>query len=307
MVKAASIVVPHSLADGPTHYEQPVSERMRTFMRLENNDDLNLSIGLSATHHYVSGEMSFDALLADDNATIAIEKTNPFLKAPVQEARQKDVWDSPYEGNVGQTNVAIESIDFHIKKDKAMDLDKDSNKYRNHHVHAINASPQGYCVKWPEDDPVSIKAGEIVGVQETQSHNWSIGVIRWIDHQPDNATQLGLELISPTASPYGARIVQKTGPQGEYLRALVLPEMPTSNIPVTLVTPRVPFKEGHKVTLNQQGKEVQVQLTKKLNETGAYNRFEFKKIGAVANKSSSQSQQQTTLKDDGFDSIWNNL
>ncbi len=35
MVKAASTLAPHSLVDGPTHYEQPVSERMRTFMRLE--------------------------------------------------------------------------------------------------------------------------------------------------------------------------------------------------------------------------------------------------------------------------------
>ena len=274
----------------------------RTFMRLESNEDLNLSIGLSATHHYASGEMSFDALLADDNATIAIEKTNPFLKAPTHEARQKDVWDSPYDGNVGQTNVALESIDFHIKKDKLQDLDRDSAKYRNYHVNTINSSPQGYCVKWPEDDPIAIKSGEIVGIQEIDSHNWSIGVIRWIDHQPDNATQLGLELISPTASPYGARIVQKTGPQGEYLRVLVLPEMPTSNIPVTLITPRVPFKEGHKVVLNQQGKEVQVQLTKKLNETGAYNRFEFKKIGSI--DSGKQARKQPG---DGFDSIWNNL
>ncbi|MCR8923092.1 hypothetical protein NO559_09935 [Dasania sp. GY-MA-18] len=278
----------------------------RTFMRLESNDELNISMGLSSTHHFASGEMSFEALLSDSNSgSIVMEKSNRFMRPPTIEARQKDVWDSPYESNVGQTNIAMESIDFHISK--SLQDDKETSKYRNHQVSALNSSPQGYCIKWPDDDPITIKAGEIVGIQEPHGHNWSIGVIRWIDHQHDQSTQLGLELISPTASPYGARIVQKTGSPNEYLRALVLPEMSSLNIPVTLITPRVPFKEGQKVTLNQQGKEVQIQLTKKLNETGAYNRFEFRKIGSVMDSDNSKKTTPSPDIDDGFDSLWKNL
>ncbi|WP_019528092.1 hypothetical protein [Dasania marina] len=276
----------------------------RTFMRLESNDELNISVGLSSTHHFSSGEMSFEALLSDSNSgSIVMEKTNRFMRPPTIEARHKDVWDSPYESNVGQTNVAMESIDFHINK--SLQDDKETSKYKDHQVSALNSSPKGYCIEWPDDNPISIKAGEIVGIQEPHGHNWSVGVIRWIDHQHDKSTQLGLELISPTASPYGARIVQKTGPQNEYLRVLVLPEMASLNIPVTLITPRVPFKEGQKVTLNQQGKEVQIQLTKKLNETGAYNRFEFRKISSVA--SNSKKAAPGTTHDGDLDSLWNNL
>jgi cell division protein ZapD len=35
MAKPANKIVPHTDQSGPVHYEQPVSERMRTFMRLE--------------------------------------------------------------------------------------------------------------------------------------------------------------------------------------------------------------------------------------------------------------------------------
>ncbi|MGK0440888.1 MAG: hypothetical protein ACJA0N_000683 [Pseudohongiellaceae bacterium] len=276
----------------------------RTFMRLENTDTLNLSVGLSATHHFASGELSLEALLSDDSASIVMDKTNPFMRPPTHKARHKDVWDSPYDANTGQTNVALESINYHIRKDTAGDID--TSKYRNFNVNAVNASPKGYCVKWPEDNPATIKAGEIIGIQEAHSHSWNIGVIRWIDHQPEINTQLGLELISPTASPYGARIVRKTGSQGDYLRVLVLPKMSATNTPVTLITPRVPFKEGQKVVLNQQGTEVQIQLTKKLNETGAYNRFEFRKITAISSPTN-KSKPSPTKPDEGFDSLWNNL
>lgn len=277
----------------------------RTFMRLENHDELNLSIGLSSTHHFASGEMSFDALLEEGGArTFAVEKTNPFLKARNTDPRKKDVWDSAYDSNLGKTNVALESIDFHISKHESES--QEDSKYRNHHVVAVNASAHGYCVIWPEDDPTAIKSGEIVGVQESHSHNWSIAVIRWVANDKKPETQIGLELISPNASPYGARIVQRTGAQAEYLRVLVLPEMPSINIPVTVVTPRVPFKEGQKVTLNQQGKEVQIQLTKKVNETGAYNRFEFRKIIAIGSKPEAE-QPQDNNADEGFDTLWNNL
>lgn len=278
----------------------------RTFMRLENNDALNLSIGLSATHHFISGQLSFDALLEEGGVrTFAVEKTNPFLKAKGGDPRQKDVWDSAYESNIGKTNVALESIDFHIHKQE--DESKEDSKYRNHHVMTINASAHGYCIAWPEDDPVTIKAGEIAGIQSPHSHNWSVAVIRWVSNDNNQKTQIGLELISPSASPYGARIMQRTGPQSEFLRVLVLPDMPSINIPVTLITPRVPFKEGQKVTLNQQGKLIQVQLTKKLNETGAYNRFEFRKLAMMGSASKTSLPNTEPDNDQSFDSLWKNL
>ena len=272
----------------------------RTFMRIESNEELNICIGLSTTHHFVSGEINFEALVQERGArTYTMMQDNPFLKQDTPQHRQKDVWDSPYENNLGQTNVALESIDFHMQKNETEN--KESSKYHDHPVKMINSSAHGYCIEWPSNKPAAIKTGEIIGVKEAHSHNWSIAVIRWVKRARDGQTQIGLELLSPSASPYGARVIHKTGSQGDYVRVLVLPEIPMIKMPITLLTPRVPFQVGQKAVINQRGKEVEVQLTKKLNKTGAYNQFEFRKITTAH-----QLREDPENKDD-FDSLWNSL
>lgn len=276
----------------------------RHFMRLEANDELELCIGLSATHHYVSGELSFEALVEERGAkTFTMYKENPFLKSQGHVLRQKDVWDSPYEANVGQTSVAIETVDFHMRHNETAGSVDEKSKYRSHQVAIVNSSAHGYCVSWPEGAEALIKPGEIVGVRESHSHNWSIGTIRWVRHERSDQTQIGLELISPSAAPYGAKIIRKTGGPSEYMRVLVLPELPVTKQPVSLLTPRVPFKSGMKLILNQRGKEVQICLDEKLNSAGAYNRFQFRRVsGTHVNKA-----ERTDKPDDEFDSLWGNL
>ena len=278
----------------------------RTFMRLEANDTLELCVGLSATHHFVSGELSFEALVEERGAkTYTMQHENPFLKVQSQ-LRKKDVWDSPYEANVGQANVSMETIDFHIR-DNEQANSKASQKYSSHSVQMINSSAHGYCIAWPKEAEAFIKTGEIVGIKEASSHNWSIAVIRWVSHPEGEQTQLGLELISPSAAPYGARIIRKTGGAAEYMRVMVLPEIPITKQPVTLLTPRVPFRTKFKVVLNQRGKEVQINLTKKLNDTGAYNQFEFKRVSSTQSSTPGNTQDHDQKTGDDFDSIWGNL
>lgn len=272
----------------------------RSFIRIDGRQHIDLCIGLSATHHFVSGELSFDILVQDKGAqTYTMMQENPFLKAPEQQHRQKDVWDSPYESNMGQLDVAVESIDYKINQQS---LDKKAHaKYSSYEVSTVNASAHGYCVEWPDDNALQLKAGEIIGVKELNSHNWSIAIIRWIERSEEGKTLFGVELISPSASPYGARIITKTGAQAEYMRVLILPEVAMLKIPITLITPSVPFRKGSKVVLNQRGSEVQVQLTEKLNESGAFNQFEFHKIGVR------DSDREQSENDDNFGSLWDNL
>lgn len=273
----------------------------RSFMRIDSEEALNICIGLSSTHHFISGEISFEALVQERGArTYTAMQDNPFLKHDTpQNSRQKDVWDSPYENNLDKSNVALESIDFHIKKNETDK--KGSSKYHDHPVKMLNSSAHGYCVEWPSNRPIAIKTGEIMGVKEQHSHNWSIAVIRWVKRTRDEQTQIGLELISPSASPYGARVIHRTGNQSDYVRILVLPEVPMIQMPMTLLTPRVPFQTGQKIVINQRGKEIEVQLTKKLNKTGAYNQFEFRKI------TGKQQLNAGTENNDDFDSLWNSL
>ena len=282
----------------------------RTFMRMEANDELHICVGLNATHHFVSGQLRFEALIEERGASaFAIQDVNPFLKKPNTAVRSKDIWDSPYESNVGETQVSLESIDYHIRGNQSRAQKAKKEKYHSHPVNIVNSSAHGYCVRWPQECEAYIKTGEIVGIKQPNSHNWSIGVIRWVNHQHGQQTQLGLELISPSASPYGARIIHKKGPQVEYSRVLVLPDIPAIKHPITLLTPRVPFRTGQKIVLNQRGREVQMTLDKKLNDTGAYSQFVFRKLASKAHlqKSGADNAVENRNSDNEFDSLWNSL
>lgn len=281
----------------------------RTFMRQESDDKLELSVGLSATHHFVSGELSFEALVEERGAkTFSMKEENPFLKLQSNHPhRQKDVWDSPYEANVGQTQVSLESIDFHIRSNETAS-EQITRRYQRRSVQMINSSANGYCIAWPPDAEAYLKTGEIVGIKEANSHNWSIAAIRWVSHSSPENILLGLELLSPSAAPYGGRIIRKTGADAEYTRVLVLPEIPAIKQPVTLLTPRVPFRVGAKMVINQRGKIVQVALTKKINTSGAYCQFEFRRLNDPASPSRQDSDQDHNSEQlDGFDSLWDNL
>jgi hypothetical protein len=269
----------------------------RTFMRVEANDALELCVGLSATHHFVSGELKLEALIkAPGTQAITMPHENPFLKLQTQ-PHTKDVWDTPFEAN-----TSIETIDFHSSEDEQNNSEP-SQKYTSSSVQIINSSAKGYCVKWPEDAEAFIKTGEIVGIKEGIINTWSIAVIRWVRHPKGEETQLGLELISPGATAYGARIIRKTGGPGDYIRVLVLPEMLISKQPITLLTPKVPFKAKNKVVLNQRGNEIQINLTNKLNASGAYNQFEFKQLSSIHNDLIDGAQNHDDKNMDDFDLI----
>ncbi|MBL4828035.1 MAG: hypothetical protein JKY66_10050 [Spongiibacteraceae bacterium] len=281
----------------------------RTYIRTDADDELQVCVGLSAAHHFVSGELDFDSLVVERGAKAMVgQNENPFLKSSGWDQRNKDVWDNAYTSNAGQSQVSLESIDYQIRDYEGSKKSTSREKYHNHNVQMINSSAHGYCVQWSHKSVAHIKSGEIVGVRQHAGDQWSIGVIRWVSHSnKSQQTQLGLELISPNASPYGARVVRVKGAPAKYLRALVLPGVPAINRPVTLLTARVPFRVGQKVVLNQRGSEIQVSLSKKLNDVGAYSQFEFRKISAKAGVGQEDSSSESKKSDNEFDSLWRSL
>lgn len=280
----------------------------RMFMRMESQDHLELCLGLSTTHHFISGEMAFETLVQEKGAsTYTMQQENPFLKTQNPIKRQRDVWDKSYDKDLGKTGIALESIEYGIQKNQSEQAKnkQGKSKYSYHQVSMLNSSANGYCIEWPKDIKSQLKTGEIIGLRESMSHNWSIGTIRWVSHTQES-TQLGIELISPSAAPYGGRIIQKTGDRSEYMRVMILPESQALSQAVTLLTPRVPFKEGNKVVINQRGKEVQVQLTKKINATGAYNQFEFRRSASLEKPRDNKATGESDTNDE-FDSLWGSL
>jgi hypothetical protein len=281
-LKIEHLLLPVDLLKHLIHAWSEISKR--NFMRLEAHESVDLCLGLSATHHFLAGGIDLETLLGDpEHLTLSQDSNNRFLDKPVskKDSRNKDIWDSAYETNFGQVNVTLAQLDIrgdgrNDNKQKITRLIEE--KFFTYQVDTINLSPGGYCVSWPPQDPAQIRTGEIIGIREHRSSKWSVGVIRWAKNDA-GSIQLGLELISPSAQPYGARIFQKSGEHGDFLRVLLLPELKALGQAASLITPNIPFKSQQKIVIRQNGKETMLQLGRRIAGNSVYSQFAFRQFG----------------------------
>jgi hypothetical protein len=276
----------------------------RNFARAPAQEKLWVSVGLSNTHYYVSGGISFESLISADSAQLLADgpEKNPFTGE--DSSREKDIWDSAFTSDEEGESVDMEDIEFHIREAAKSSNTSTKERHPVFPVRMANVSPGGYCLEWSADIPSHIKTGDVIAVREVDNSSWSIAVIRWVSQLKDQTTLLGVELLSPRATPYGARVQHKTGEDGDLMRALLLPEIKLVGQPNTLITPRVGFKERQKVTLIRGGVETYIQLFKKLSSTAAYNQFEFRDIQQLDEVAARDKSEVINTQ---FESLWNNI
>ncbi len=276
----------------------------RNFARAPGQEKLWVSVGLSNTHYYVSGGISFEKLISFDGVQALSEdaERNPFMGEA--SSRESEIWDNSFSEDGDGEKISMEDIELHIREAEKSQGTPTKERHPVFPVRMANVSPGGYCLEWSADIPSHIKTGDAIAVREVDSRSWSIAVIRWVSQLKNQTTLLGVELLSPRATPYGARVQHKTGEHGDLMRALLLPEIKLVGQPSTLITPRVGFKERQKVTLIRGGEESYIQLFKKVSSTAAYNQFEFRDIQQLDEVAA---RDKTEVIDTEFESLWNNL
>ena len=276
----------------------------RNFARAPAQEKLWVSVGLSNTHYYVCGGINFEALISADSAQRLAEgiDKNPFLGE--EGSSEKDLWDGAFLADSDEDSIVLEDIEFHIREAEKATKGGSKERHPVFPVRMANVSPGGYCLEWSADIPSHIKTGDVIAVREVDNNSWSIAVIRWVSQLKDQTTLLGVELLSPRATPYGASVQHKTGEDGDLMRALLLPEIKLVGQPNTLITPRVGFKERQKVTLIRGGEESYIQLFKKVSSTAAYNQFEFRYIQQLDEVAA---RDKTDVVNNQFESLWNDL
>ena len=132
-----------------------------------------------------------------------------------------------------------------------------------------------------KDVPSQLQAGELLGIQSLPQQGWSIAVVRWIRQVRGGGTQMGIELIAPHAQACGLQLVRKAEQSSQYLRALLLPEISAISRPASLITARLPFQEGNKVSINLNGSEHRAVLSRRQTSTGSFNQFEYRGVGQI--------------------------
>lgn len=291
------------------------SVSLRNFGRHELQQTLHVALGLSSTHYFVAGGQTFGEVLHGKGyRPPASERviTNPFLV----ERKRRDPWleanaDDIHSGE--EVAAPDDSFDQHrVEVDEATraalsdtDLpEQAAEERREYAVTAVNASPGGYCLEWEQDHPGTIRSGDILCIREEQDGPWVIATIRWLSQLEGKSSIVGIELLSPRAAAWGARIQYRQGGSSEPIRVLRLPEIKLVGKPPTLITPRSGFREGQKVTLVRHGESMNIRLQRQVAATATYSQFEFRETGNPAKK---EPRVEREIPGSAFKSLWSEL
>jgi len=283
---------------------------LRNFKRRSSNGRLWICAGLSSVHYHVAGQRLFEQMIygdAEHPGNGARGADNPFMAS----RSKADVWQRANPGDYisGAKFDTTRSIDLNDTT-RARVLQEDdaelppNERYPVFEAQLADVSPGGYCLEWAADLPADLKTGDVVGLKEADHKDWVIAAIRWVSRLNNAKTLIGLELLSPRAIAYGARIHQKSGDKLPPMRVLLLPEIKLVGQPQTLITPRAGFKERQKVTLGNSREAVAVQLLRHIASTGSFSQFEFSNARDVGDVLAESGHGKGVAE---FDSLWSNI
>ena len=288
----------------------------RAFTRIDEQGQLKLSVGLSATHYFVSGKQDFGKMVSGTSRLLSAELNNPFLHSAHgrrEALKNNDVWGLNMDSAQVSADDSGVTAEINAHDDLGHLAEKD--KYPSYQCDIINTSPGGFCVSWKQDAPPQVKTGEIVGILEQGKSHWCVAVIRWVKQFKNEGVRMGVELIAPKAEACGTQVVQKKGDVTEYMRTLMLPELRAIGQPATLITPNIAFNVGCKVNVSENGEISIAQLTKQVTSTPSFCQFQFKMLVLSPSREEMEKREVQTSRtdsspgepDDDFDSIWSSL
>lgn len=274
----------------------------RSFKRLADNGRLQVCVGMSAAHYFSAGKIEFNRFLGGSGS--GSDENNVFMTSSPSKG---DTWSSAPDVGPMERQVSPDTP-IHYRGASGGAVNGNGwGGYASAQVPLLNTSPGGYCLHWEEPVPAALQAGEILAVREQDSHPWSLAVIRWIRQVRHQGTQVGVELLAPNSTPCAIRLIQKVGSHSEYLRCLLLPELGSIGQPATLITPRMPFQAGNRVTLLRNGRAEECQLSRRVSATGSISQFELRFFSPVEPDLDSSANAHPGNAEDNFDSLWPSL
>ena len=290
----------------------------RRFSRSEGHSSATVAMGLSAIHHFISGEIVFSSgerWKLDPSAPV---KDAPAFGVPASfgtagevpaTGHEPDIWEMggtrATRGDGDTQGPAV--IEFEPVSPSGVPAAKKASPpvrlYETQEWKMVNVSAGGYCLLWDSQRCAQAQVGELVGIREAtdpDTFHLGIGIIRWMKSSRRKGLQLGVQMLSPGAVAIAIRPVDETGANGDYLRALLLPEIRALRQPATLIIPALPGQLGATLIVSQHGRESRVRLTKLVENTGCVAQFEFTPLEAGDDDTDVENRPDIRL----FDPVW---
>jgi hypothetical protein len=309
----------------------------RSFARTSCHDDIDVSIGLGATHYllteYVLAEQdgigndlsgsnddsesdtqTLDAMegsLKDATIAVVADKKNnidalsnrDYLSTSA--IADKDVWAKLYRPDQA---VSSQEEDKTVSLRSRDSIVRDSYKVQTSQL--VNMSPGGYCIQIASSElPKHAQTGEIIGFIEGEGikQHWSIGVVRWVRRRvKGNYIQMGVQLLAPNVLPISIQLRNSRSDDNNFQRALLLPALTGVGQAATIITNPLAFNINNKLKVSELNRQYEVRLTKEINSSGSSRQFSFEEISSSTTPTNKNNAQPSASQDDldDMDGIW---
>lgn len=177
---------------------------------------------------------------------------------------------------------------------------------QRHAVKTVNESAGGYCIRWQGEKIPRVKIGELIGVESpADRRKYGLGVIRWMKQSPEQQLDLGLEVISTRCEAGELREATATGgvrKRAPAYRCLVINDTdPATDATASLVMSAMQLQTGVDLWLSMGGREQKVRLSRLVEFTSAFARYQFELVDAEKGPDGSGGPG------DEFSDLWSNL
>ena len=283
----------------------------RHFPRTNKNEKVKITIGLSAAHQLITKKaqaMDNGKYTNKYNDRAHFESTELQIDLKDPGTTSRDVWELIYPTELTGLEPLVEqelSLQDRTKINlKVEPTQTEAKQYQTDNWLILNESAKGMMISNQDEFKNKAQVGELVSIRRHsngRAERWSIGVIRWIKSSQDKSLQMGIEILNPNCAAIGIRAAST--PDAPLQRTLMLPELVNLKQPACLITPPVPWREGHKIIINMLGKDIPATLGKSIQNTGLFAQFQF--------EISSQKTQiiKTAAKEEeqDFSQIWSSI
>jgi hypothetical protein len=284
----------------------------RTFPRTNKREEVQVAVGLSVIHQSLS-QQQHDEVPEEAGFEHRAEYASSMIASVSQETRP-DVWNMVYPSGeqVRLTDIVTEELTL-ADDSKPEPIFPSTDQINAAPAPAqfdtwviMNESASGYCLEYADHNNTLAQVGELVGIRRRLSNSgwkWGIGVIRWMKFSANRQLQLGIQMLNPDAAAIGMRTrISTDDKQAELQRTLLLPEIPAIKQPATLITGPVPWRVGNKLVLNILGRNLRVELTRLVQNTGLFAQFQFEFMDEK-----SRAPQEDVQNDQDFGQVWSSI
>ncbi len=277
----------------------------RRFSRTQQTASVSVTMGLAATHYFVSGEAVFNhAGSAQENTPF---QNHPQFNADVvssEKGQTPELWE------LEPTNLENSNIKTGTPPAQRVQIPtgvepEDSSPFRYREWKMVNVSAGGYCLLWDSLENSRAIVGELVGIREhsdQDTFHWRLGVIRWM--KCESGLELGVQMLSPGAVAVGARPYPATTTDHRFQRSLLLPEIHSIAQPATLVLASPPFRVGGSAIIHSNGREIRVKLEKLVENTGTFAQFQFR---TMEGSKSEEPEKSSFPQGADFEELWDSI